>query len=599
MKINVITRCTRLQNLLTIKPTVFNVPKGIKVEWFILFDTGVLKDIDAKLLEDLSDPNITLAFGENDGWGLKVINPLIQDLEGWVCIMDDDNIIHPDFYTTILKNKNNNKSFIYSQFIGGKDFTGLDVREARPENVRVQKIDSAQYLIHTDLHKKYKYGTGYTADGEFIEKLYQEHPDEFIFIDKILCYYNYLEKKSKAKLPKILYIGEGQPELETTISYDYEARDLEVLYRQDDSTVNEDIVNFDPDCIISVGESYKQYPNLGLLPLNIRQKWIHETSEENLGNKAYFCAMNNILNNDNSRLISFFTPVYNTGTKLYDTYKSIQNQTHINWEWVIVNDSTDGGKTLKIAEDIASKDPRVKLYDFRQKSGGIIGDVKYKAACLTNGEFLAELDHDDLLAPECAEYIIKASEKYPQAGFFYTDNIEVDTNWTSLKYPDGFCFGYGSYRSEMYQGLEVETNQAVNINPKTIRHIVGVPNHIRVWKRDVYFRIGGHNRRLSIADDYELLIRTFLDTVMVKIPKIGYVQFIYNENGKANSHELARADIQRRVRTISNHYNEEINKRFKKLGLIDWAYQENPQYPLYVESKFGVDENYANLIYND
>jgi hypothetical protein len=46
------------------------------------------------------------------------------------------------------------------------------------------------------------------------------------------------------------------------------------------------------------------------------------------------------------------------------------------------------------------------------------------------------------------------------------------------------------------------------------------------------------------------------------------------------------------------HYNERIAKRFEELGKEDWAYKENPQHPLWVESRFGEDEGYVNYIYN-
>jgi glycosyltransferase involved in cell wall biosynthesis len=309
--------------------------------------------------------------------------------------------------------------------------------------------------------------------------------------------------------------------------------------------------------------------------------------------------MNSILRSDYDAVVSFFTPIYNTKEKLWTTYDSVKNQTFPNWEWVIVNDSSDGGKTLKIALEIASQDHRVKVYDFREKSGGIIGESKYRAATLTKGRWLAELDHDDYIMPDCAKYIIEAASKFPDAGFIYTDSVELDEFHNSMTYPDGFCFGYGKYRKENHYRNTWDVVDSPNINPKTIRHIVGVPNHVRVWRRDVYFSVGGHNRNLSIADDYELIVRTFLKTKFIKIPKLGYLQYIYNNSNGRNTHDLSRADIQRRVRSIMYFYNDAINERFKELGVIDYAYEENENNPLYVESRFGEDENYVNYIYND
>jgi hypothetical protein len=128
-----------------------------------------------------------------------------------------------------------------------------------------------------------------------------------------------------------------------------------------------------------------------------------------------------------------------------------------------------------------------------------------------------------------------------------------------------------------------------NINPLTIRHIVGVPNHFRAWRRKAYFESGCHNRRLSIADDYELIIRTFLITKFVKVKRGCYFQFYHGEN----SQDRTRADIQRRVRTISYFYRDKIKARFEELGKHDWAYEEHTL----STPKFGDEEGYVNYIY--
>ena len=52
-----------------------------------------------------------------------------------------------------------------------------------------------------------------------------------------------------------------------------------------------------------------------------------------------------------------------------------------------------------------------------------------------------------------------------------------------------------------------------------------------------------------------------------------------------NRHYISRGDIQRRVKTIMYNYNERIQERFKELGVDDWAYNENPDDPLSVESR--------------
>jgi len=605
IKLNIITRCTRPQYLNQVKSSIFNqnlFEYIFSVKWWVAFDTRVIKDIDAEFLSELTLNGNEAIFlkGDEGDFGHTLLSKTIDKIEdGFIHFIDDDNILHEDFYRLLYKGVTENPTkngFICSQNINGKDFTGLNIREAKPENVKVQHIDMAQFIINRKLIGENRFiKNEYKADGYFIENLYHLNKEEFHFIPEVMCYYNYLKTPSNFT-PKVLFIGDNQPILKSWKAGDYESDDLRVFYRQNDTLIKNDIREINPDAILTQSDNWDKFTTLSSMPLDIRSRWIHtKEANDSTGESAYQCAMNYILNRDKkSELVSYFTPIYNLGTKLNQTYQSLQNQTNYNWEWVLVNDSTDGGLTLKIAEEISKKDPRVKVYDFREKSGGIVGEAKYRAAALTNGEILAEFDHDDYLMPTCTETLLQASKKYPDYGFFYTDFIELDSNWNSRTYGDGFGFGYGSYRDEIVFGKPMKVCQSFNINPKTIRHIVGVPNHIRVWRRDAYFKAGGYNRRLSIADDYELLIQTFLTTKIVRIPKLEYLQFIHNDGG--NTHNLSRSDIQRRVRTISSYYNEKIKSRFEELGLIDWAYEGNPQNPTWTPSQFGETENAVNIV---
>lgn len=614
MIINIITRSTRLQNLKTVKESVFNsIPIGIDIKWHVVFDTSSLKDIDAELLSDLKDDSTQYYFEKGDKVGMlypQCSNIISKFKEGWVYFVDDDNIVHDGFYEYVLEMSNifpEKLVHVVSQNVAGKDFTGLDYRLAAAQNMKKGGIDLAQYISHVDVYNKhgYKFKPDYCADGILISEVFKKMPESFTFTPTIYSHYNYLEKKASANVPKVLYIGLDEPDLKSIKYLWYEADNLNVKYLKSDKNIESILSIFKPDIIITRGESWQEFPNMANMSLQFRRKWINiplDISDAEVGDRAYVSSMYTMLDNDSiedSNLISYTTPIYNTKEKLYNTYESLKQQTYSNWEWVLVNDSTDGGKTLKIAEDIAARDPRVKVYDFREKSGGNIGEVKWRANCMAKGFILAELDHDDLLVPWCTEDLYKAAKKHPEAGFFFNDTLEVNENWECQTYPDGFAFAYGKYRDEMYNGQMMKVATQHNLNPKTIRHIVGVPNHVRAWRRSTYFEIGGHNRNLAIADDYELIVRTFLKTVTCKIPKLGYIQFLYNNATGQNTHDLARADIQRRVRTIGGYYNEKIKQRFEELGLKDWAYEENPNNPLDVMPRFGEEEMAANIVYNE
>jgi len=601
---NIITRCSRTKNLLKVKDSIFN--QSSNVIWFIYFDTFILKDIDAELLSELQSDKIKLFFKKSipGDYGHQFINDAINNISnGWVYILDDDNILHEDFFsnlTTKIKENPNKKAFIFDQKVGGKDFSGVDIRVANPENVKVGHIDMAQFLLKRDLIGEMRLKLGeYKADGYFIEDVYKSNPEDFFFFNQVICYYNYLTgSKMPPSLPKVLLLGENH-ELKSKKLVDYEDDRLNVKF-VDDTDINKSLSSFNPDSIVSIGESFENFPNLSNQSLDVRRRWIHtESYNSDLGNYAYLASMNYILspNDSENPLISFFTPIYNTGQKLIRTYQSLRDQTYTNWEWVVVNDSTDEGKTLKIVEELAKNDSRIKLYDFRQKSGGVIGESKYRAASLCSGKWIMELDHDDVLTDRAGELMVKAFKLYPDCKFVFSDCAEIDENHNSLTYGDGFAFGYGKYRKEFYNNREYQVAICQNINPLTIRHIVGVPNHFRAWEREFYHSIGGHNRRLTIADDYELIIRSFLKTRFVGIRKLLYLQFFHNSDNLNNTQNSSRADIQRRVRTISNFYNIKIKERFEELGIEDWAFKENPNNPLLSKPRIGDSEGVVNYIW--
>lgn len=595
--IHILTRCTRQNNLIKIHQSIHS-----NFTWHVMFDTNVIKDIDAEILNYLQENNVNIYFLKStpNSFGYDMINYVIRKINnGWIYILDDDNIMHSDFYTEIINSIDtfNNKIFVFNQQVDGKDFTKLDTRLALPDNMKLQGVDIAQIVFNRSI-LKYEFDLDYKSDGYMIEKLYSEYSEEFFFINKVLCYYNFLQTDFSSN-PRILVVGTiDNIELKSNQLVDYEAKELTVKCIENDVNIDEVIATYNPDSIVTVGKSFGEYQKLCSKSLDVRKRWIHKNEiDENTGEFAYQSANSYILDTEdkNTPLVSFFTPIYNTGDKLLRTYDSVKKQSYTNWEWVIVNDSTDGGKTLKIAENISKLDCRVKVYDFRKKSGGIVGESKYRAATLCSGEWIMELDHDDYLTYDAAYWMVEAFKAHPEAKFVYSDCTEIWEDHKSITYGDGFSFGYGSYRDEVYNGVTYKAMNTSNINSKTIRHIVGVPNHFRGWNRKFYYNIGGHNRRLTIADDYELIVRTFLNTRMVRIPKMLYLQFYH----QSNTQDKSRRDIQRRVRSISNFYNERIHQRFLELGSVDWAYDENPHNPLITPSKFGSDESEVNLIFRE
>jgi glycosyltransferase involved in cell wall biosynthesis len=312
------------------------------------------------------------------------------------------------------------------------------------------------------------------------------------------------------------------------------------------------------------------------------------------------------------RLVPFFsvfTPAYKTGERIRRTYESLINQKFLDWEWVIVDDSPDE-ETWNIIKEISQKDFRVKPHRILPVTGGNVGLAKNRASMLCWGEWLVELDHDDYLLPDCLLECFNASKKFPDAGFIYTNATEMyedgsfryysaDTSGNWEKDPSlGFAFGYAGHSIVNIEGKEYVHHQYPSINPLTIRFNISMPNHARMWKREIYHNVLGHNRDLPVADDLELIIRTFLVTRMIHVKKLLYIQY-NNRNSTVDNNVI---DINRRARLIKDFYDLKIHKRIQDLGKIDWNWYEKENHSSkslswYLIPRYGEEEQVMNYVY--
>lgn len=255
-------------------------------------------------------------------------------------------------------------------------------------------------------------------------------------------------------------------------------------------------------------------------------------------------------------MISVITTTYNTDPNvLARTWASLKNQTYKDWEWVIWDDTSDDSVWRQIYGICSDERYSVTAHRSHVHSGSI-GEVKRKAFMVAQGDLLVELDHDDELTPDCLQELHDAGAVNVDAGFFYSDWCEILPDGRSGKYPDGWAFGYGDhYWSDEHN---VWAMKAPEINRTTMSHIVSVPNHVRCWRSDVYRKLNGHNPRLTIADDYELLVRTCLETEMVRIPKMLYKQHVGGHTAQRQKNGL----IQTLVSEISYQFKEQLDSRF-------------------------------------
>lgn len=120
--------------------------------------------------------------------------------------------------------------------------------------------------------------------------------------------------------------------------------------------------------------------------------------------------------------ISIVVPMYNTKEDFFkELVESLQNQTYKNWELCLADGSEKQNENLK---KYIKKDEKIK-YKFLNDNKGISENTN-QAINMATGEFIAFLDHDDLLPTESLYEIVKIINENRDVDFIYTDEDKID-----------------------------------------------------------------------------------------------------------------------------------------------------------------------------
>jgi O-antigen biosynthesis protein len=203
--------------------------------------------------------------------------------------------------------------------------------------------------------------------------------------------------------------------------------------------------------------------------------------------------------------LSLFSPTHNTAF-LTETYESLCLQSYPDFEWVLVPNAAREAELPVVPPQIAA-DPRVKIFEFRHDGKPRIGELKKFACEKCTGDVFLEMDHDDLLVPGILDRV--AAEAQDGAGFIYSDAASFlddgfDTPWS---YDERW--GWETYEFEVY-GRPCRATRNFDITPKSLCEVYFAPDHIRCWSRAAYEKVGGHDAKMIVGDDHDLICRTYL-----------------------------------------------------------------------------------------
>ena len=197
-------------------------------------------------------------------------------------------------------------------------------------------------------------------------------------------------------------------------------------------------------------------------------------------------------------LVSVVMPVFDPPVQLLDAaIGSVLRQTYPDLELCIADDKSRDPAVRACLEKWSTRDQRVRVV-FRATNGHI-SRASNSALELAQGDFVALMDHDDLLAPEALFHVVRALNRRRDLDVLYTDEDKVDE-----------------------EGRHSEPHFKPQWCPDHLlsRNYFG---HLVVLRRTLINAVGGFRPGFEGSQDYDLLLRVTERTDRIaRIPRVLY-----------------------------------------------------------------------------
>ena len=179
---------------------------------------------------------------------------------------------------------------------------------------------------------------------------------------------------------------------------------------------------------------------------------------------------------------SVIVPVFNTdAVALRAMLDSVLDQVYPYWELCLANDASTEPQVRTILDEYQSRDSRIRV--LHRSQTGHISAASNSALSLATGDFVALLDHDDLLDRFALFENARLINKHPKAQIVYSDEDKI--NELGLRYDP---FMKPDWSPELLL-LQMYTG------------------HLSVYKKDLIDKVGGFREGYEGSQDYDLMLR--------------------------------------------------------------------------------------------
>ena len=197
--IHLVTAVSRPENLRRIHKSIslsLSASK-LKAKWILIVDdlNAVSATASAVLKEGAFEVEQIVHRDGKCSYGIDQKNAgMASIVDGYYHCIDDDNIVHRDFFPGLERAMEANpkkRAFVFGQ----RRWDDIKSLVASPDRMEYGKIDNTMFVVHSTLIGSHRYDLTRSGreDFHFFRKLYDLHREEFVFISETLAYYNYIK----------------------------------------------------------------------------------------------------------------------------------------------------------------------------------------------------------------------------------------------------------------------------------------------------------------------------------------------------------------------------------------------------------------------
>lgn len=206
-------------------------------------------------------------------------------------------------------------------------------------------------------------------------------------------------------------------------------------------------------------------------------------------------------------------PARNAAAFIRQAMASIQQQTEIDWELIVVDDASADDTTNVVR---AVQDTRIRLLTNATRRG--IGYCHNRILAASTAPYVAHVDADDFILPGALRKMVHALENNPRAGQAHCQLYDIDEHGKLQR--DLFM-----QRVRMYQRRAQDTDYR-----RDLVAVGSVANGLRTYPRRVLDEVGAFNERLAFGVDYDMALRIVDQYEIAFVPEFLYARRVHTHN---------------------------------------------------------------------